>query len=100
MRGLLRHAAQKIFEGHQAGGAAEDVVANLRLDVDHELFEDLKSLRFIFDQRVALAVSAQADAVTQTVHFVEMLLPQFVDRAQDDVALDFLQSVGILETDL
>src|SRR5439155_20640294 len=33
VHGLLRHAAQKILEGHQAGGAAEDIVANLGFDV-------------------------------------------------------------------
>src|SRR6266545_4005526 len=72
---LLRHAAQELLERHQAGSAAEDVVANLRLDVDHQLIEHLESFGFVFDERIALAVSAQPDAVAQAVHAIKVFLP-------------------------
>src|SRR5262245_42000303 len=68
MQRLLRDVAQKILEGHEARGAAEDVVANLGFDVNHQLVENLVGLRLVFDERVALAVGPQTDAVTQTVH--------------------------------
>src|SRR6185295_1165902 len=53
--GLFGRVAQEILEGHQAGSAAEDVVANLRFDVDHQFFKNLEPLGLEFDQRVALA---------------------------------------------
>src|SRR5437867_1269474 len=37
MHRLLRHAAEEILERHQAGGAAEDVVADLGFDIHHQL---------------------------------------------------------------
>ena len=88
MRRLLRHVAQEILKRHQAGGAAEDVVADLGFDVDHQFLENLERLGLVFDQRIALAVRAQADAVAQAVHLVKMLLPELVNGAQNRVALD------------
>src|ERR1035437_396738 len=96
---LLRNVAQEVLESQQAGGAAEDVMADLRLDVDHQLFEDLVRFRLVFDERVPLPVRAQPDAVAQAVHLVEMLLPQLVNRTQDGVALHFLERLGILVAD-
>ena len=49
MHGLLRDAAEKILECHEAGRAAEDVVANLSFDVDHQLVEHLEGFGFVFD---------------------------------------------------
>ena len=60
---LLRRIAQEILKRHQAGRAAEDVVADFRLHVDHQLVENLERLGLVFQQRIALAVRAQADAV-------------------------------------
>src|SRR5687767_14962263 len=76
-RGVLcpfGHVAEKILKGHEAGGAAEDVMADLGLDVDHQVFEERKRLRFVFDQRIALSIGTQADARAQAVHVIEMLL--------------------------
>ena len=50
-------------------------MTNLCLNVDHQLFENLESLGFVFDERIALAVRAQPDAVPEAVHLVEMFLP-------------------------
>src|SRR4051812_7242151 len=40
----LRRVAQEILESHQAGSAAENVVADLGFDVDHQLLENLERL--------------------------------------------------------
>ncbi len=74
-------------------------MANLGLHVDHQFVENLERLGFVFDERVALAVTAQTDAVAQAVHFIEVFLPQTVNRAQDGEPLDFLQRFGIFKAD-
>src|SRR5208282_6007792 len=99
VQGLLRDVAQKILEGHHGRGAAKDVVADLGLHADHQFVENFVGLGLVFDKRVALAVAAQADAVAQAVHFVEMFLPQLVNRAQNRVALDGREFFGVLEAD-
>src|SRR5678816_4011919 len=53
---LLRHFAQKVFECEQTGCAAKDIMTDLGLDVDHELFEHGKRLGLVLDERVALSV--------------------------------------------
>src|SRR5205807_5948844 len=96
---LLRHAAQELLERHQARRAAEDVVANLRLDVDHQFIKHLERLGFVFDERVALAILPQANAVPQTVHAVEMLLPEAVNRAENSVTFDGFELLRIFKAD-
>ena len=98
--GALRDAAEEVFESHQTRSAAEDVMTNLGFDVDHQFLENLESLGFVFDERIALAVRAETNAVAQAVHLIEMLLPQLVDGAEDRVALDFPERIGIFEADL
>ena len=83
----LRELAHEVLERQQAGRAAEDVVAVLGLHVDHQLREDLERLRLVLQQRIALAIRPEADAVAQAVHVVEMLLPQLVDGHQDRAPL-------------
>ena len=100
MDGRLRQVVQELLEGHEARGAAEDVVADLRLDVDHQGVEELEGLGLVLDERVALAVGTQADGVAQRIHPVEVLLPQAVDGIEDGVALDVGQGVGALEAHL
>src|SRR6516162_8211861 len=38
----LRSVAQEVLERHQAGGATENVVADLGFDVDHQFLENLE----------------------------------------------------------
>ena len=45
-------------------------------------------------------MSAQADAIAEAVHLVQVLLPQFVNRGEDGVALDLFQRFGVLKADL
>src|SRR4051812_14100964 len=58
---LLR--VMEVFERHHVRGAAEDVMADLGFDVDHQLFENLEGFGLVFDERIALPMSAQTDAV-------------------------------------
>src|SRR5204862_2743636 len=100
MHRLLRHVSQEALESHHARGAAEDVVANLSFDVDHQLLEHLERLGLILDKRIALAIRPQADAVAQAVHPVKVLLPKLVDGAENRNPLDGLEGLRILEADL
>ena len=49
---LLLHVAQKILERHHARRAAENIVADLRFDVDHQFVENFIGFRFVFHQRI------------------------------------------------
>src|SRR6186713_1835165 len=97
---LLRGIAQEILKCHQRGRAPEAVVTNLGFYVHHQLVENLERLCLVFKQRITLAVTAQANAVAQAVHLVEMLLPQLVNRRENRVPLDRCQFVRLLEADL
>ena len=46
-----------------------------------------------------LRVRPQADALTQAVHLVKVLLPQFINRAQNRVALDRHELVRLFKAD-
>src|SRR5271154_657230 len=65
VQGLLGDVAQEIFKRHHARRAAENIVADLRFYVDHQFVENLERLGFVFQQRIALAVRAQAAALAQ-----------------------------------
>src|SRR5437660_1096244 len=58
--------------------------------VFHSL-EERKALFLVLNQRIALAVAAQADPFLEMVEAVEVILPLLVDDLQHDVALDALQ---------
>jgi len=45
-------------------------------------------LFLVFDERIALAVAAQADAATEIVDGFQMLDPELVDGADEDGLLD------------
>ena len=75
MHFLHREVSQEALEGVDAGGTAEDVLADFGPDVDLQLLEHVVALGLVLKDGVALAVGAQADAVAQAVHLVEVLLP-------------------------
>ena len=58
MDSLLRNITQEVLEGHHAGGATEDVVADLGFDADHQFLEDLVG----FGPRVAGGSAEEAAA--------------------------------------
>ena len=51
-------------------------------------WNSVEALLLVLDERIALAVAAQADAFLQVVEAVEVVLPLRVDDLQHDVALD------------
>ena len=67
----------------------EQVADGLFLDPFHHGAEHVVALALILDQRVALAVSAQADALAQVVHLVQVLAPLPVEHREHHPALDF-----------
>src|SRR5207344_2042045 len=60
----------------------------LFLDPLHHGAEHVVALALILDQRVALAVAAQADALAQVIHLVQVLTPLAVQDGQDHPPLD------------
>src|SRR5450759_1457370 len=59
-----------------------------RLDAVHHVLEEVEPLALVLDQRVALAESAQVDALLQVVHVEQVVLPARVDDLQHHGALD------------
>ena len=93
---LCRQRPQEILERRERTGGTEDVVGDLVLHVVLHLVEHRERFGLVLDQRVLLAVGAQADAVAELVHVVQVLLPEPVQRIENDEPLDGLQRVGIL----
>jgi len=87
----LRTAAENrehVLERAQIRGTAEKAGADLQPDVLHQLLEILVGLALVFNQRILLAVAAQADRPPQFLHLRQMLLPMVIDRIDHDVALN------------
>ena len=55
--------------------------------------KQIEALRFIFIERIALAVSAQSDHLTQMVEHDQMLAPEMVERLQQNRFLDIADHV-------
>ena len=86
----LRKGGEKILEGLQVRCAAEEIVQHFVLNVRHQLDEHVVGFGLVFDERIFLRVAAEINAFAQRVHRVEMLLPEPVDRVENDVALEAL----------
>ena len=54
----------------------------------HHVLEQREALALVLDQRVALRHRAQADAVLEVVHLVEVVAPAAVDHREHDAALE------------
>ena len=66
----------------------EEVADRLFLDRLVHRLEELEALALVLDQRVALGHRAQADALLEVVHLVEVLTPLAVEDRQHDATLD------------
>src|SRR5690554_3718293 len=66
---------------------AEEQLGHVEADVGVHLLEEVEPLEGVLLQRVALAVTAQADALAEHVHVVQVLLPVLVHHLQDNEAL-------------
>ena len=60
---------------------------DLLVDPVHERLEHLEGLLLVLDERVALAVAAQADPLLEVIERVEVVLPLRVHDLQHDHAL-------------
>ena len=56
--------------------------------------EHVEALALVLDQRVALGVGPQADALLQVVHLVEVLAPLAVDDGEQHLALELADRLG------
>ena len=65
-----------------------EVADRLLLDLPHHRLEHLVALALVLDQRVALGHGAQADAVLEVVHLVQVVAPAAVEHLQHDAALE------------
>jgi hypothetical protein len=94
---LLRLAVELLEEGLEVGGGAEQVLQGLLLDGIHQGDEQVVGLVLVFDERVLLALGAEADAFAQGVHVVEVFLPLLVDGDEHHAALLLVEhSIGRL----
>ena len=56
--------------------------------------EEIEALALVLDERIALPVSAKADAFLQVIERIEVILPLRIHDLQHDVALDAAQQLG------
>src|SRR5882724_6719230 len=96
--------------GHSDGGRLlpdhahlEELLQHDLLEVVHHLLEHIERFLLVLGQRVALAVTAEADTLLEMVHAQEMILPQLVDapelpvlppQPQHDPALEAVEHLG------
>ena len=71
----------------------EQVADRLFLDAVHHRVEHVVALPLVLDQRVALRHGAQADALAEVVHLVQVLAPLAVEDRQHDAPLDLAHHV-------
>src|SRR4051812_20499154 len=64
-----------------------EVLHHAILDRLHHLLEDLERLLLVLDERIALAVAAQADAFLEVIDIQKVILPELIDDLQEDVLL-------------
>ena len=72
----------------------EQVADRLLLDRLLHRLEELEALALVLDERVALGHRAQADALLQVVHLVEVLAPLAVQHREHDTALHLAHDLG------
>ncbi|MCY1451084.1 hypothetical protein D9M71_679320 [compost metagenome] len=66
----------------------------IALDVVEQLLEQGERLALVLLLGVLLRIAAQVDTVTQVVHGRQMVLPQVVEHAQEDLLLEAAQRVA------
>ena len=81
-------------EGLEVGGRAEEVLQGFALDRIHERDEEFVGFVFVFDERILLALGAEADSFAEGVHAVEVFLPLLVDGGEDHAAFLLVEDFG------
>ena len=72
----------------------EQEADRLLLDAVHHRGEHVEALALVLDQRVALGVGPQVDALAQVVHLVEVLAPLAVEHREHDAPLELAHDLG------
>ena len=62
--------------------------------VDQELLEQGEGLRLVLVERIALAVAAQADDLTQVVEVLQVLAPLQIDHLQHEALFELAHAFG------
>ena len=70
-----------------------EIAGRIFLEALQHGLEHLKRFLLVLDQRVVLAVAAQADALLEVIHAEEVVLPLLVDHAKHDHA--FVMTHGL-----
>src|SRR3984957_8361401 len=64
-----------------------EITNRVFLEALHHGFEHVEGFSLVLDQRIVLAISAQADALFEVIHAEQVIFPLLVDHAQHDHAL-------------
>ena len=67
-------------------------------NVRHQFDEHVVRLGLVLDEGILLGVATQINAFAQSIHRVEMLLPEPIDCVQNDVALEAFDRTRFLMT--
>ena len=79
----LRQEGAEAWALHLPNGLhVEEPVKRIDFDATHHAGEHVEAFAFVFDQRIFLAIPAQADAVAQLIHAEQMILPMMIDDLQ------------------
>ena len=81
-------------EGLQIGSRAEQVLQRFLLDAVHQGDEQFVGLVLVLDERILLALGAEADPFAERVHVVKVGLPLFVDGHQHHPAFLLVEHFG------
>ncbi len=97
-RGSARRSAAVAIAARSAvaGGhlQEEQVADGLVFDAIHHVLEQREGFLLVLDQRIFLAVSAQADAFLEVVHRQQVIFPLVVDDVEHDDALGVAHVLG------
>src|SRR4029077_19519887 len=66
----------------------EEVANRFVVDAGHHVFEEHEGFFFELDERIFLAVAAQADAFLEVVEGKKMVFPLGIDDVENDAALE------------
>ena len=91
---LLGLAVKLFEEGFEVGGRAEEVLEGFTFDRIHERDEKLVGFVFVLDERILLALGAQANAFAEGIHAVEVLLPLLVDSGEHHATFLLVEDFG------
>ncbi len=85
---VTREGGEQLLKRLEVGRGAEEVVQDLVLDALHQLHKHGVGLGLVLGERILLTVGTEVDGLAESIHGVEVLLPEAVDGVQDDILLE------------